>query len=77
MGDIKLAALIGIIVGYPLVIVAIFLAVMSGGFIGVILLLLKLKKSKQIIPFGPFLSMATIVTLVYGQNIYDWYLALF
>jgi len=77
IGDIKLAALIGLMTGFPLVIVAILLAVISGGLVAVTLLLTRVKKGKQSVPFGPFLSLAAMITLLYGQNIYDWYLNLF
>ena len=68
-GDIKLAALIGFIAGFPLVILAIFLAVIIGGLVAGILLLLKIKGRKDAIPFGPFLSAAAMVTLFWGGNI--------
>jgi len=77
MGDIKLVALIGLIIGFPLVIVAILLSVIGGGLVALTLLLMKVKKGKQSVPFGPFLSLATMVTLLYGQNIYDWYISFF
>ncbi len=76
-GDVKMAALIGLVTGFPLVLVAIFLAVVLGGLLATVLLLLKVKKRKEGVPFGPFLSLATIVTLLWGTNILDWYLGLF
>ena len=76
-GDIKMAALIGIVIGFPLVCVALFLGIVLGGLIGGILLLLRIKKRKEHIPFGPFLSLATIVTLLWGSDILNWYLGLF
>jgi leader peptidase (prepilin peptidase)/N-methyltransferase len=45
--------------------------------VAAILLLLRIKKRKDAIPFGPFLSLATIATLYWGQGILDWYLGLF
>jgi len=74
-GDVKMAALIGIVTGY-LVFVALLLAVIIGGLAAVILLSLKIKKRKEQIPFGPFLSLATIATLLFGSNILNWYLQL-
>jgi leader peptidase (prepilin peptidase) / N-methyltransferase len=71
-GDIKLAALIGFITGFPLVLLAMFLAVIIGGLIAAILLLLKLKGRKDAIPFGPFLSLAAMVTLFWGSDILNW-----
>ncbi len=76
-GDVKMAALIGLITGFPLVFVALFLAVVLGGLAAVILLLLKVKKRKEGIPFAPFLSIAAIVTLLWGGSILNWYLGMF
>ena len=76
-GDIKLAALIGLITGFPLVFVALLLGIVLGGLVGGILLVFKIKKRKEAIPFGPFLSVATIATLLWGSDILGWYLGLF
>ena len=75
-GDVKMAALIGLVTGFPLVIVSLLMGVIIGGLVGGILLLLKKKKRKEPIPFGPFLAVATIVTLLWGSNIFNWYLGL-
>ncbi len=75
-GDVKMAALIGIVTGY-LVFVALFLAVILGGLVAVILLLLKLRKRKEGIPFAPYLSLGAMITLLFGSNIGNWYLGLF
>jgi leader peptidase (prepilin peptidase)/N-methyltransferase len=76
-GDIKLAGLIGLVTGSRLVLVALLMGIILGGLIGAILLLLKIKNRKEPIPFGPFLSLATIVTLLWGNDILNWYLGLF
>ncbi|MFC1908022.1 prepilin peptidase [Chloroflexota bacterium] len=76
LGDVKMAALIGLVTGFPLVFVALFLGIVLGGLVAGILLLLKIKKRKEAIPFGPFLSLATITTLLWGSNILSWYLGL-
>jgi leader peptidase (prepilin peptidase)/N-methyltransferase len=75
-GDVKLAALIGLVTGY-LVFVALLMGIILGGVVAVILLTLKIKKRKEAIPFGSFLSLATIVTLLWGNDILNWYLGLF
>jgi len=76
-GDVKLAALIGLVTGFPLVIVALFIGIILGGVVAVILLALKIKKRKETIPFGPFLSLAAIATLLWGNSIISWYQGLF
>lgn len=76
-GDVKMAALMGLVVGFPLVFVALLLAVILGGLVAGLLLALKIKKRKEAIPFGPFLSLATLATLLWGSSILGWYLGLF
>jgi len=49
--------------------VAMFLAVVSGGIIAAILLVLKRKGRKDAIPFGPFLSVAAMLTLLWGNEL--------
>jgi len=75
-GDVKLAGLIGLVTGFPLVFVAMFLGVVGGGLVAGVLLLTKVKKRKETIPFGPFLSLAAIVTVLWGRDILNWYLSL-
>jgi leader peptidase (prepilin peptidase)/N-methyltransferase len=72
-GDIYLAALIGLSTGFPLVIVALIMGIIVGGMAAVLLLLLKVRKRRDPIPFGPFLAAAAMVTLVYGVQILEWY----
>ena len=76
-GDVKLAALIGLVTGFPLIIVALLMGIILGGLAAVLLLGLKIRKRKEAIPFGPFLAVATIVTLLWGNDILNWYLGLF
>ena len=76
-GDVKMAGLIGLVTGFPLVLIALIMACVLGGLIGVTLILLKIRKRKEAIPFGPFLSLATITTLFYGSDIINWYLGFF
>jgi leader peptidase (prepilin peptidase)/N-methyltransferase len=76
-GDVKMAALIGLVTGFPLIFVALLLAVIAGGLVAGLLLALKIKRRREAIPFAPFLSLAAIVTLLWGSNILSWYLGLF
>jgi len=76
-GDVKMAGLIGLVTGFPLVLIALFLATLPGGLTAGVLLLLKIKKRKEAIPFGPFLSLGAIATLLWGNDLLNWYLGLF
>jgi len=74
IGDIKLITLIGIVTGFPMVIVAIYLAIISGGLVAIFLVVTKLKKMKDLIAYGVFLSLATMATLLWGRDILNWYM---
>ena len=73
-GDVKLGALLGLMTGFPLVILALLIAVITGGLVGAILLAFKIKGRKDAIPFAPFLATSAMITLLWGQAIYQWYL---
>lgn len=75
-GDVKMAGLMGLVTGFPLIFVALFLAVTTGGLTAGLLLLLRLKQRRGSIPFAPFLTVATMATLLWGNNILNWYLGL-
>jgi prepilin signal peptidase PulO-like enzyme (type II secretory pathway) len=75
-GDIRMGALMGFMLGYPGVITGLMLSYIFGSIIGIILLIAGRKKMSSQIPFGTFLSAATIITLLYGQKILVWYMNL-
>ncbi|MGB5924819.1 MAG: prepilin peptidase [Dehalococcoidia bacterium] len=75
-GDVKLAALIGLATGFPMVFVAIIMAAILGGIVAVALLIARKRGRREMIPFGPFLAVAAMVTLLWGNNILSWYLGL-
>ena len=73
MGDVKLAAFIGLIVGLPYVWLALFLAFVGGGLISGVLVLAKVLGRKDPIAFGPFLAAGAFATLLYGDSILAWW----
>lgn len=76
-GDVKLAVLMGLLLGLPNVLAALFLAFFFGAIIGVILMVLQKKGLKSEIPFGPFLIAGTFFAMFWGQQIIGWYLRIF
>lgn len=76
IGDIKLAFLMGLVLGWPNILVALFLAFLMGGAVGAGLIALKKKGLKSELPFGPFLIAGTYLVLFWGNNLFDWYLNL-
>lgn len=77
MGDAKLGLMMGLMIGFPYIFVAIILAVVAGGLLAIALLLLRIKKRREAIPFGPFLAVAAMAALLWGENIAGWYLGLY
>ncbi len=75
-GDLKLGFFIGLVFGFPDALEAIFLAFFIGAITGVAMILLGRKKFGQTIPFGPFLSTGSLLTLYFGPQILNWYLSL-
>jgi len=76
-GDVELVILMGLLLGWPNIFVALFLAFFFGAIIGLILMAFDKKGLKSQIPFGPFLIGGTFLALFYGDAIIQWYLRLF
>ncbi len=76
-GDIRLGIVMGLMLGYPLILVALFIAYITGSVIGVALIAGKQKKWKSQVPFGTFLSIASYITFIVGEVIVDYYQDLF
>jgi len=73
-GDVKLYALIGLVLGFKLVLLSFFLSTLYGAVIGGLALLLKIVKKRQPIPFGPFIAAGTLTAYYWGTEIIDFYL---
>ena len=76
-GDVKLAVLMGLLLGVNNVLAALFLAFFFGAIISIILIVLREKKLKSEIPFGPFLIIGTFMAMFWGQQIISWYFNMF
>jgi leader peptidase (prepilin peptidase) / N-methyltransferase len=78
MGDVKLAAVLGLFLGRS-VAPALFVALISGTLIGAIVIARKGAREgrKTAVPFGPFLALGGVVALFAGDALVDWYLATF
>ena len=64
-GDVKLAALVGMTVGFPEVVWAMVLAILSGGIVSLLLLLSRKWTTGDVLPYAPFLCSGAIVALLY------------
>jgi len=74
VGDISLAFLMGLVLSWPNILVALMISFFTGAIIGIGLILRGKKGLKSEIPFGPFLVLGTFIALFWGERIVDWYL---
>ncbi len=72
-GDVKLVFLLGLILGYPNIIVALYAAFLTGAAIGIILMIGGKKSLKSHVPFGPFLILGTVFALLFGNQVLSWW----
>lgn len=77
MGDVKYAAVIGLLLGWEKGILAFIIAFFSAAVIIVIVSMYKKLDRKQRIPFGPFLSIGCFVAFFWGTDILNWYLGFY
>ena len=76
-GDMKLGTMLGAFLGWKLVLVAILIAILAGGVFAIVVLLLRRKGRKDAVPFGPFLALGGVVSLLWGESLLAWYLGTF
>ncbi|AEE96331.1 prepilin peptidase [Mahella australiensis] len=76
IGDIKLMAAVGTLLGWQRTLLAFFIGVYIGAIAGIIMIALKKKDMASEIPFGPFLSIGTAISWWFGYEFINWYLFL-
>jgi len=75
-GDVRLGVMMGVWVGWPAVLVALFIAYVFGGSVAAVLLIAGRKKFNSQVPFGTFLAFGTVIAIYFGDEIVQWYLSL-
>lgn len=78
-GDVNLAGLIGLLVGWAGIVLALFIAVFAGGFYALGFMLVQAARRRYnpytAIPYGPFLVFGGAVVYAFGPLLAGWYLA--
>lgn len=64
MGDVKLAAALGAVLGYPAIIHALFVGIVAGGVGALSLILMRRISRKDYIAYGPYLALGAILVLI-------------
>ena len=69
LGDIKLGFLMGLVLGWPRILIAIWAGFIVGGLVSVVLLVLKRLRLSATIPLGPFLIIGTLISALWTDKI--------
>jgi leader peptidase (prepilin peptidase)/N-methyltransferase len=72
-GDVKMSLLMGLVVGFPAVLVGVFVGVFAAGAWVVPLMLAGVLGRRDYIAYGPFIAIGAVVALFWGEAIWDWY----
>jgi prepilin signal peptidase PulO-like enzyme (type II secretory pathway) len=71
LGDVKLALFMGLFLGYPKVILAFYMAFISGALVALFLMVFKKANRKTLVPFGPFLILGTLIAWFWGEQFFS------
>jgi len=74
LGDIYLVPSLGLLLGWPKIVPGMFVSFVLGSLVGLVLIGLKKKKLSEYLPFGPFLILGTVTSLLWGGSIWSWYI---
>ena len=78
LGDVKMMFMVGAYLGWPLTLLTIFIGVLGGSLAGVALMVRRGERDTQmLLPFGIFLGVGALVSLLFGTQIADWYASQF
>ncbi len=75
-GDIRLGLLMGVILGWPVILVGLMIAYVVGAITSMMLVALQKRELSGETPFGTYLAFGTVVAMFWGQQIVNWYLLL-
>ena len=70
IGDVKYVFAAGLLLGLPNTVIALYLAFLTGAIFSLILIVFGIKSMKSTIAFGPFLTIATLVSFIYGDTLW-------
>jgi leader peptidase (prepilin peptidase)/N-methyltransferase len=74
LGDVKMMFMVGAYLGWRLTILTIFVGVLSGSIIGVLMMARQRDRNMQmLLPFGIFLGLGAIGSLLFGSHLVEWY----
>ena len=73
-GDVRIGAMMGILLGWPNIIIGLFVGYALGSVFSIGGIIIKKLSRKSQIPFAPFLFIGTYIAMFWGKDILDWYM---
>jgi leader peptidase (prepilin peptidase) / N-methyltransferase len=77
MGDVKMLAMIGAFLGWPLMLLTLILASFVGALAGALMMVSGRGGMKAALPFGTFLALGALASAVAGDRVIDWYIGFY
>lgn len=74
-GDVEIIAVVGLFLGFKLNMVNLFISIVLGGVAAVIIMIKKGRERGATMAFGPYITLSSYITLLYGSEILNWYLS--
>ena len=76
-GDVKMLAMVGAFLGWPLVLVTLVLSSVAGSVIGMLVIAVRRGGMKYALPYGTFLALGALAASLVGDQIIAWYVGLY
>jgi leader peptidase (prepilin peptidase)/N-methyltransferase len=73
MGDVKMLAMIGAFLGWQAVLVTLVLSSFAGALVGIGLMVFQRGNMKLALPFGTFLALGAVASMLVGEPLVAWY----
>jgi len=77
MGDVKMLAMVGAFLGWRPVLLTLVMASLAGSVVGLTLMAVGRGSMRYALPFGTFLAAGTVLSMLVGEQMFNWYLGLF
>lgn len=77
MGDVEIIFMVGFFLNMKLNLLNLFLSIVLGGIAAIYLMISKKKSGKEEMAFGPYIAISTYITILFGNDILNWYFGTF
>ncbi|HGG0415519.1 TPA: A24 family peptidase [Clostridium sporogenes] len=74
-GDLDIYIVVSLFLGFKITALTIFFSFVFGALIGILLIVSKRKSRKDYIPFGPFIAIASIFSILFGDKVFLFYVS--